>query len=82
MCKLERSMLLPCASCVTSGRGCPIAAFPSSCRAKHLVARALSANEISPDTSLVRDVSSDIEWARVNFFDEHTLPTAEVTTRH
>jgi len=55
-------------------------AFPEIMPSKaSLVARALSANEISPDTSLVRDVSSDIEWARVNFFDEHTLPTAEVT---
>lgn len=44
-----------------------------------LVARALSANDISPDTSLVRDVSSDIEWARVNFLDEHTLATTDVS---
>ena len=54
-------------------------AFPEIMPSKaNLVARALSAHEISPDTSLVRDVSSDIEWARVNFLDEHTLPTAEV----
>ena len=27
---------------------------------------------------MVRDVSADIEWARVNFLDQHTLPTATV----
>jgi DNA helicase-2/ATP-dependent DNA helicase PcrA len=42
-----------------------------------LVARALSAHDISPDTSLVRDVSSDIEWARVNFHDEHSIATID-----
>ena len=41
-----------------------------------LVAAALSANDFSSDTSMVRDVSADIEWARVNFLDQHTLPTA------
>lgn len=54
-------------------------AFPEIMPSKAaLVARALSANETSPDTSLVRDVSSDIEWARVNFFDEHTIASASV----
>jgi DNA helicase-2/ATP-dependent DNA helicase PcrA len=43
-----------------------------------LVATALSANNFSSDTSMVRDVSADIEWARVNFLDQHTLPTATV----
>ncbi len=55
-------------------------AFPEIMPSKaSLIARALSANDISPDTSLVRDVSSDIEWARVNFLDEHTLATTEVS---
>lgn len=54
--------------------------FPDIAASKaNLVARALSANDISPDTSLVRDVSSDIEWARVNFLDEHTLGAGNVT---
>ena len=30
---------------------------------------------------MVRDVSADIEWARVNFIDQHTLGTAQVITR-
>lgn len=52
-------------------------AFPEIMPSKaSLVARALSANDTSPDTSLVRDVSSDIEWARVNFLDEHTIAGA------
>jgi len=54
-------------------------AFPDIMPSKAaLVARALSAHDISPDKSLVRDVSSDIEWARVNFFDEHTLAGAKI----
>jgi len=49
-------------------------AFPDLMPSKaSLVATALSANDLSPDTSLVRDVSGDIEWARVNFLDQHTL---------
>lgn len=54
--------------------------FPDIMASKaNLVARALSANDLSPDTSLVRDVSSDIEWARVNFLDEHTLLTRDIS---
>src|SRR6056297_2046160 len=71
-------MLPHCANCYFWPR-LSDRAFPEIMPSKaNLVARALSAHEISPDTSLVRDVSSDIEWARVNFLDEHTLPTAEV----
>lgn len=55
-------------------------AFPELMPSKAaLVARALSANEISADSSLVRDVSSDIEWARVNFYDEHSIASVETT---
>jgi DNA helicase-2/ATP-dependent DNA helicase PcrA len=49
-------------------------AFPDLMPSKaQMVAAALAANDLSPDTSLVRDVSGDIEWARVNFLDQHTL---------
>ena len=37
------------------------------------VASVLAANDVSPDASMVRDVSADIEWARANFLDRHTL---------
>lgn len=47
--------------------------FPTLIASKApVVAGVLSANELSPDTSMVRDVSADIEWARVNFLDQHT----------
>lgn len=49
-------------------------AFPTLISSKaSLVAAVLAANDLSPDTSMVRDVSGDIEWARVNFMDEHTV---------
>ena len=48
--------------------------FPTLMASKaSLVAGVLAANDVSLDTSMVRDVSADIEWARVNFIDEHTL---------
>ena len=54
-------------------------AFPELVPSKaSLVAGALAANDLSPDSSLVRDVSGDIEWARVNFWDQHTI--ADVST--
>ena len=55
-------------------------AFPDLMPSKAgLVASALSANDLSPDTSLVRDVSGDIEWARVNFLDQHSLASTSTT---
>lgn len=55
-------------------------AFPDLMPSKaSLVASALSANDLSPDTSLVRDVSGDIEWARVNFLDQHSLASTSTT---
>jgi DNA helicase-2/ATP-dependent DNA helicase PcrA len=48
-------------------------AFPTLIASKApVIAGVLSANNLSPDTSMVRDVSADIEWARVNFLDQHT----------
>ena len=55
-------------------------AFPSLMSSKaSVVAGVLSAHGVSPDTSMVRDVSADIEWARVNFIDQHTIGTASIT---
>lgn len=45
-----------------------------------LVASVLAANDVSPDASMVRDVSGDIEWARANFLDRHSPPT-DLTSR-
>lgn len=54
--------------------------FPSLVSSKaSLVAGILSANGVSPDSSMVRDVSADIEWARVNFIDQHTIGTSSIT---
>ena len=55
-------------------------AFPALVSSKaSLVAGVLAANDVSPDTSMVRDVSADIEWARVNFIDEHTVATVPLS---
>ncbi len=55
-------------------------AFPTLISSKaSLVAGVLAANDVSPDTSMVRDVSGDIEWARVNFMDEHTVAAKPVS---
>ena len=55
-------------------------AFPSLMSSKaSLVAGVLSSHGISPDTSMVRDVSADIEWARVNFIDQHTIANSGLT---
>ncbi len=54
-------------------------AFPELVSSKAaIVAGVLSANGVSPDTSMVRDVSADIEWARVNFLDQHTIGSATI----
>ena len=54
--------------------------FPTLISSKaSLVAGVLAANDVSLDTSMVRDVSADIEWARVNFIDEHTLGSQTIT---
>ena len=54
--------------------------FPTLIASKaSLVAGVLAANDVSLDTSMVRDVSADIEWARVNFIDEHTLGSQTIT---
>ncbi len=53
--------------------------FPTLIASKaSLVAGVLAANDVSVDTSMVRDVSADIEWARVNFIDEHTLGSSAI----
>ena len=53
--------------------------FPTLIASKaSLVAGVLAANDVSVDTSMVRDVSADIEWARVNFIDEHTLGSTTI----
>lgn len=55
-------------------------AFPSLMSSKaSVVAGVLSTHGVSPDTSMVRDVSADIEWARVNFIDQHTIGTSSIT---
>lgn len=55
-------------------------AFPALMSSKaSVVAGVLSSHGVSPDTSMVRDVSADIEWARVNFLDQHTIATARLT---
>lgn len=54
-------------------------AFPELVSSKaSIVAGVLSANGVSPDTSMVRDVSADIEWARVNFLDQHTIGSTSI----
>lgn len=53
--------------------------FPTLIASKaSMVAGVLAANDVSVDTSMVRDVSADIEWARVNFIDEHTLGSTTI----
>lgn len=55
-------------------------AFPTLMSSKaSMVAGVLSAHGVSPDTSMVRDVSADIEWARVNFIDQHTIGQVHIT---
>lgn len=55
-------------------------AFPALVSSKgSLIAGVLASHGLSPDSSMVRDVSADIEWARVNFMDQHTVGSATIT---
>jgi DNA helicase-2/ATP-dependent DNA helicase PcrA len=55
-------------------------AFPELISSKaSIVAGVLSGIGVSPDTSMVRDVSADIEWARVNFLDQHTIGSTTIS---
>ncbi len=75
-CRSARSMPRRCASSASSGRGSAAAQFPELLPSKaRLVSEVAGRLQLRPNQAMVRDLTGDLEWAKVNFLSGPAIGT-------